>query len=68
METRLTGESAIVLGTLAEIHAVVPKLNPPQELSADGYWLKSARIGGQRSLVIAGSNDRGVLYGVFSRK
>ena len=58
--------AAIVLGTLAEIRAVDPKLNPPHELIADGYWLKSARIRGRQSLVIAGANDRGVLYGVFA--
>jgi alpha-glucuronidase len=57
---------AIVLGTLAEIRALAPKLNPPHELIADGYWLKSSRIRGQQSLLITGANDRGVLYGVFA--
>jgi alpha-glucuronidase len=59
-------ENEIVLGTLAELHALTPALHPPEELSADGYWLKSAQIRGAESLVIAGSTDRGVLYGVFA--
>jgi len=64
--TRLAGESAIVLGSLTAVHGLAPELNPPQELFTDGYWLKSARIRGQRSLVVAGASDRGILYGVFA--
>jgi alpha-glucuronidase len=60
------GESAIVLGTLPALHGLAPELKPPQDLIADGYWLTSARIHGQHSLLIAGANDRGVLYGVFA--
>ncbi len=62
----LAGERAIILGTLTAVHGLAPELNPPQHLIGDGYWLKSARIRGQQSLVIAGANDRGVLYGVFA--
>ncbi len=66
VSARLAGGSAIILGTLAEVHRLAPKLKLPQDLIADGYWLKSARIKGKPSLVIAGANDRGVLYGVFA--
>jgi alpha-glucuronidase len=66
VEAEWAGGNAIVLGTLAEIHALAPELKPSQDLIADGYWLKSARIRGQQSLVIAGVNDRGVLYGAFA--
>lgn len=62
----LRAESAIVLGTLTNLHALVPALNPPRELKADGYWLKSARIRGSECLVVTAANDRGVLYGVFA--
>ena len=58
-------EDAIILGTLAQLHAFAPALNPLQELRTDGYWLKSARIHGSKCLVITAANDRGVLYGVF---
>ena len=59
-------ENAVVLGTLTELHSLAPALHPPQELRADGYWLKSANIHGHECLVITASTDRGVLYGVFA--
>src|SRR6266581_8118435 len=58
-------ENAIVLGTLTQLHALAPALHAPQELRADGYWFKSAKIRGSECLIIAGANERGVLYGVF---
>jgi alpha-glucuronidase len=58
--------NAIVLGTLAQLHALDPALHPYQTLTADGYWLKSAKIRGHRCLIVAGAKDRGVLYGVFA--
>ncbi len=59
-------ENAIIVGTLSQLHGVAPELRPSQNLKGDGYWLKSAKIHGSESLVIAGSTDRGVLYGVFA--
>ena len=59
-------ENAIVMGTLTELHTLAPALNPPQELSPEGYWLKSAQIHGFECLVITAATDRGVLYGVFA--
>jgi len=64
--TASPSENAIILGTLAELHALAPALNPPQELRTDGYWLKSAKIGGFECLVVTAATDRGVLYGVFA--
>ena len=57
---------AIVLGKLADVHALAPGLNPPEELTADGYWLASSRVRGHDCLLIAATTDRGVLYGVFA--
>ncbi len=59
-------ESAIVLGTVAQLDPFAPGLNPPQALRADGYWLKSARIHGSECLFVTAATDRGVLYGVFA--
>jgi alpha-glucuronidase len=59
-------QNAIVLGTLTELYALAPALHAPQDLRADSYWLTSAKIRGSDCLVIAGSTDRGVLYGVFA--
>src|SRR3974390_596938 len=54
---------SIVLGTLAGLHTLAPSLNPPQDLKADGYWLKQTKIHGSECLLITAANDRGVLYG-----
>jgi alpha-glucuronidase len=58
-------QDSIVLGTLDEIRALATKENPRSPLGADAYRLKSTRIGGHECLVIAGSTERGVLYGAF---
>jgi len=58
--------SSIVLGTFDQAHRLVPTLNPPEKLIADGYWLKATPIRGAPSFVITAVNDRGVLHGVFA--
>jgi alpha-glucuronidase len=59
-------ENTFVLGTLTELHAPFPEFHPDQTLSSDGYWLKSAKIHGAKCFIVAGANERGVLYGVFA--
>jgi alpha-glucuronidase len=59
-------ENAIVLGTFAQLQMLAPSLHPPQDLTSDGYWLKSSRIRGRKCLIVAASTDRGVVYGVFA--
>src|SRR5215467_13326153 len=61
----LPGESAIILGTLADLHSITPGLRPPKNLTSDGYWLANERINGHERIIIAGATDRGALYGVF---
>lgn len=63
IEARLPKESAIVVGTLDAIKNVT---SLTADLKEDGYWLKTATIDGRPCLVVTGSNDRGVLYGVFA--
>ncbi len=58
--------SAIVLGTIRDLHSVAPSLEPPRPLEADGYWLTVAQIRHAECFVITAANDRGVLYGVFA--
>lgn len=66
LQTGSADRGAFVLGTLPDVHKLIPALKLP-ELQTDGYWLKEVRIHGRRDfLVVAGSNDRGVLYGVFA--
>jgi alpha-glucuronidase len=65
-DANLPTESAILLGTLAEIKQAAPHLNLAAELAPDGYWLKTVRSGAVRYTVITAANDRGVLYGTFA--
>ncbi len=66
IEKAPTKDGAILLGTLAEIHAAVPELKLPEKLDPDGFWLKNATAGGTHYLLIAGGDERGVLYGSFA--
>ncbi|HEV3200189.1 MAG TPA: alpha-glucuronidase family glycosyl hydrolase [Bryobacteraceae bacterium] len=67
VEAQLAVESAIVLGTVAQIRQAAPQLHlDVVQIGAQGYWLTTARVGGAVHMVIAASDDRGVLYGVFA--
>ncbi len=65
-EKLLPNESAIILGTVASIQAAAPGWQVPPPLKAGGFFLTTARIRGLDCLVIAGADDRGVLYGSFA--
>jgi alpha-glucuronidase len=65
---RSTGEpqsAAIVLGTFAELHAVVPGMTVPSHIREDSYWLGHARIRDFDCLLVSSPTEKGVLYGVF---
>jgi alpha-glucuronidase len=62
----LSGNAAIILGTFPQLQKVVPGLHPPTDLHEDGFWLTHRQIDGATHLIIAASNDGGVLYGVFA--
>jgi alpha-glucuronidase len=66
IRTSSSPQNAVILGKLTDLHALVPTLHAPQDLRADGYWLKAAKIHGSECLVVTASTDRGVLYGVFA--
>ncbi|HWZ81871.1 MAG TPA: alpha-glucuronidase family glycosyl hydrolase [Terriglobales bacterium] len=57
--------AVIVLGTLTSIESYFPVARGTA-LQTDGYWLKATSVDGHPALLIAGANDRGVLYGVFA--
>jgi alpha-glucuronidase len=61
----LDGRPAIVLGTLPRVRAAIRDAPVPMSLTADAFWIGSVGSGSQMRLVIAGGNERGVLYGVF---
>jgi alpha-glucuronidase len=62
----LPDENAILLGTFESLKAIVPELKPPSDLVLDGFWLTRCSLNHKTYLVIAGPNDRGVLYGTFA--
>ena len=65
-ETGLPQEGAIVLGTLAQLARVAPEWRLDAKLAAGGYCLKTVATGRARYIVIAGADERGVLYGSFA--
>jgi alpha-glucuronidase len=65
-EKSLPKENAIILGTFASIRAAAPDWQAPSALKPDSFVIATARIHGFNSIVIAGANDRGVLYGSFA--
>src|SRR5580658_9706893 len=56
----------IVLGTLTEVQKSLPHFNVTGDLGPGGYWLTHALIHGSPWVVVAGGDDRGVLYGAFA--
>ncbi len=65
-QSGLPQESAIVLGTLPQLARLAPDWRLSATLAPEGYWLKTVAAGRYRYLVIAGADDRGVLYGAFA--
>jgi len=66
LENQLPQEPAIFLGTISAVQKAIPELHPPANLGQDGFWLTNTHMHGKNCLVITATNDRGVLYGVFS--
>jgi alpha-glucuronidase len=66
VEPGLPREDAIVLGTVDEIRKLSPRLASSGTIGAEGYHLTTPTVDGRRHLVVAGADERGVLYGVFA--
>ena len=64
--TSLPASPTILLGTLDRVGPVVPGTPLAMDLTADGFWLRTARVRNRPVLAIAGRDERGVLYGVFA--
>jgi alpha-glucuronidase len=62
----LPAGGGLVLGTLPALRRSAPELAPKDDLPSEGFRLTSVTVGGARYLVIAGQNDRAVLYGAFA--
>lgn len=66
IETWPTKENAVILGTSRAVKEAMPSLGNMPDLKEDGYWLRNVSVGGQSHLLIAASNEPGVLYGAFA--
>jgi alpha-glucuronidase len=64
-EVKIPAADAILLGTLENVRQVVPAIGDIPALADDGFILKTVQSGGRTHIVVAGANDRGVLYGTF---
>jgi alpha-glucuronidase len=64
LESGVPHQNAFVVGTVADLRPAFPNL--ATNVVADGYCLKSLRVGGIEYTIVTGSNDRGVLYGTFA--
>ena len=65
-ESGLPKESGILLGTLDALRQAAPAFNLDGALKPEGYWLKTIDSRGTRYIVVAGADERGVLYGAFA--
>jgi alpha-glucuronidase len=66
VESRLPDEDAILLGRLDSLRKTFPALKASRTLTADGFLLKTFRRESHSTLIVTGTTDRGVLYGVFA--
>jgi alpha-glucuronidase len=64
IEPAFPRESAIILGTLAELRSRFPQLT--STLTDDGFWLTTQRANGIDFTIVTANTDRGVLYGAFA--
>ena len=59
-------DAAIVLGTVESVRRAFPRAAIPQLTRSDAFWLGTATVGTRRVTIVAGRDDRGVLYGAFA--
>jgi alpha-glucuronidase len=55
-----------ILGTIDEVHQALPSIPTPTDLQPEGYWIFWNSVAGKPSLVVAGADHPGLLYGVFA--
>lgn len=65
IETAVPDEDSFVLGTAGDLHSAFPDFSASPQLRGDGYELAVIRARGHKYWLIAGADDRGVLYGTF---
>ena len=64
--TTVPADASIVLGTVDEVRRALPTAPIPALSKRDGYWLGLTALGNRRVMIVAGRDERGVLYGAFA--
>ena len=59
-----SNEEAVV-GTTSEVRKTFPGISIPKEIGKEGYWLDRTTRHGRSIIIVAGADERGVLYGAF---
>ena len=60
----INGEA--IVGTATEVHKAYPKVPVPTDLGPEGYWLYWNGNLDKADLIVAGTDERGALYGAFA--
>src|SRR5271157_2696547 len=55
-----------VVGTVQEVRTAYPDLPVPADLEPEGYWIYWSGATDNQTLIIAGADQHGVLYGAFA--
>ena len=66
VRTRKVKRGALILGTVSQLSGFFLNFIHPSDLGTDGFWIARTRFGATDSIVVGGSSERGVLYGVFA--
>ncbi|MGC2582652.1 MAG: alpha-glucuronidase family glycosyl hydrolase [Acidobacteriaceae bacterium] len=64
METQPPDSSAWILGSTTELQSAFPQYHPPL-LGSQGFSISTLTVHSHTDWLIAGADDRGVLYGTF---
>ncbi len=65
-ELDLPRKESFILGTLKEVLTAIHEIQTKDKLVQDGFWITTRQVGGFSCVIVTGSTDRGVLYGVFA--
>jgi len=64
--TTASGGAAIVIGTADQVRRALPSASVPTLTKAGAFWLGTTTNGRRQAVVVAGRDQRGVLYGAFA--
>jgi alpha-glucuronidase len=60
------GDYPTAVGTVDEVHKAYPDVPIPSDLTSDSFWIGTSQRRRRTLVVVAGGDERGVLYGAFA--